>query len=374
MASESHTNDGTIRLAEPTVDRKTETSVLKVLRSGRFILGKETSKFEEEFARYCGTDFAVALSSGTASLHLALLGCGVSKGDEVITVSNSFIATANAIKYTGASPVFVDVDPETCTMNPTRIEAVITNRTKAIVPVHLYGHPADMDPILDIARKHGLYVIEDACQAHGALYKGKRVGSCGNVGCFSFYPSKNMMVCGDGGMAVTDNEEIAEVIRMLRNQGQRMRYVHEVVGYSYRMNEISAAIGRLQMVHLDEWNEDRRKNARLYLDMLGDLEGVGLPIEKKWGRHVYHLFVIRIKKRDRLLHWLSKRGIESCAHYATPIHLQPAYRTSSKGRNRKLDETEKCSREVLSLPCHQNLEKRDVERVATNVREFMNNL
>ena len=346
-------------------------AVLRVLNSGRYILGEENRKLEEKFAEYCGAKYSVALNSGTAALHLALITLGIGKGDEIITVPNTFIATSNVALFVGAKPVFVDINSETYTMDVESIEKSITPKTKAIIPVHLYGHPADMDPIVKIAEKHGLHVIEDACQAHGALYKGKKVGSIGDIGCFSFYPSKNMTVCGDGGMLVTNDMEIAEKARIIRNQGQKVKNVHESLGYNMRLSEIHAAIARVQLRYLNKWNEARRRNASIY-DLL--FKGLGdkivRPVEKNWAKHVYHFYVIRASNRDSLRKYLAEREIETGIHYPTPVHLQPLYRKLFSFSENMYPVAEKAAKQILSLPCHPALSHVDIEYIVENIFAF----
>jgi dTDP-4-amino-4,6-dideoxygalactose transaminase len=296
-----------------------------------------------------------------------LLALDIKHGDEVIVPSFSFISTATPIIEVGAKPVFVDIEPRTCTVDPEKIREAVTKRTKAIMPVHLYGHPADMEPILEIAEENDIYVIEDACQAHGAEYKGRRVGGIGHVACFSFYPSKNMTVCGDGGAVVTNNEEIAEMVRTLRDHGRRDKYVFELKGYNLRFNEIQAAIGIKQLEKLPEWNEARRNIAGMYNKALEGL--VTTPVEEPWAKHVYHVYVIRTKKRDELREFLSRHGISTLVHYPVPIHMQPAI-TSVLGTQPALKNTEKSAKEVLSIPMYPGLTKREVEYVSDNITEF----
>jgi dTDP-4-amino-4,6-dideoxygalactose transaminase len=296
-----------------------------------------------------------------------LLALDIKHGDEVIVPSFSFISTATPIIEVGAKPVFVDIEPRTCTVDPEKIREAVTKRTKAIMPVHLYGHPADMEPILEIAEENDVYVIEDACQAHGAEYKGRRVGGIGHVACFSFYPSKNMTVCGDGGAVVTNNGEIAEMIRKLRDHGRRDKYVFELKGYNLRFNEIQAAIGIKQLEKLPEWNESRRNIARMYNQALEGL--VTTPVEEPWAKHVYHVYVIKTKKRDELREFLSRHGISTLVHYPVPIHMQPAI-TSVLGTQPALKNTEKAAKEVLSIPMYPRLTKREVKYVSDKITEF----
>lgn len=347
-------------------------SIKRVFEKGQFILGEEVSFFEDEFANYCGVRYGVGVASGTDALYLALKAAGIGKGDEVITVSYSFVATALAISFTGAKPLFIDIDPETYTMDPNLLDAFLKKgrrRVRAILPVHIYGHPADMDPIMEIADKYGLIVIEDACQAHGAEYKGKKVGSFGLMSCFSFYPTKNLGGYGDGGIVLTDNKKYYERLLLLRNYGEKRKYHHRVKGKNSRLDEIQAAILRIKLRYLDNWNEERRRIAIFYKEQLRDTDIV-LPTEKEGMKHVYHLFVIRTKKRDNLQKYLKEKGIFTSIHYPIPIHLQEAY----KGLGNKKGDfpvTEKYAREVLSLPIFNGITEKDVKNVSTQIKRFL---
>ena len=294
-------------------------AVAKVMERSDFILGEDVELFEREFAKYCGVGFAVGVDNGTSALELVLRAYDIGEGDEVITVPNTFIATASAIAFTGAKPVFVDVDPDSYNIDVSAIEGAITKRTKAIMPVHLYGQSADMDPIMEAAKRRDLIAIEDACQAHGALYKGKRVGSIGDASAFSFYPAKNLGGYGDGGILVTDNSKIAERVRMLRNYGQEEKYNHLFLAYNRRLDTIQAAILRVKLKRLDEWNEARRKSAQLYNEGLEGLDDIVTPVEATYARPVYHLYVIRVKERDKLQDFLSEKGVSTGIHYPIPI-------------------------------------------------------
>ena len=349
----------------------------RVLEKGHFILGEEVSTFEEEFARYCGVPYGVGVGSGTDALYLALRAAGIGEGDEVITVSHSFIATAFAISLTGAKPVFVDIDPTIYTMDPNALEHFLKKRkakegrrrkARAIVPVHLYGHPAEMDAIMDIAGRYDLIVIEDACQAHGAEYHGKKVGSFGLFGCFSFYPTKNLGAYGDGGMVVTDHIKLYEGLRLLRCYGEKKKYQHILKGGNSRLDEIQAAILRVKLKYLDQWNGERRKRAQTYKRMLENAEAI-CPVEKEKARHVYHLFVIRVKKRNSLQMFLKKSGIETLIHYPIPIHLQKAYK-ELRYQRRDLPVTERCAREILSLPFFPELTSEEMEKVQEQIKNF----
>ena len=319
-----------------------------VLDSSAFILGQEVAAFEEEFAAHSGARFGIALNSGTSALHLALLAAGIGSGDEVITVPFTFVATAAAILYAGARPVFVDINPCSFTMDARQIEAAITPRPKAILPIHLYGQSADMGPILEIARRHGLVVIEDAAQAHGAEYKGRRVGGIGDLGCFSFYPGKNLGAYGEGGMVVTNNPEYARTIRMLRDWGQDDKYHHVLKGYNYRMDAFQGAVLQAKLRHLEAWTEARRAHAARYDELLAD-SGIQTPAEMPNCRHVYHIYAVRLGERDALQRALQAKGIQTGIHYPIPVHLQPAYADLGYKAG-EFPHSESAAREVLSLP------------------------
>ena len=339
----------------------------RVMESGWFILGEEVEAFEREFAAYCGVSHCVGVGSGTEALHLALRACRIGLGDEVITVSHTFIATALAISWTGATPVFVDIDPMTYTIDPGQAAQAITPRTKAIMPVHLYGQCADMAPLLTLAQEYNLWVIEDACQAHGATYKGLKAGSMGHLGCFSFYPSKNLGACGDGGAVTTNDKELAQRLRLLRNYGQTRKYHHESMGYNSRLDELQAAILRVGLRHLDKWNERRRQVAALYNELLANAP-VNVPVEVAGNKHVYHLYVILASERDALQAHLQRQGVQTLIHYPIPIHLQLAYR-DLEHRVGRLPVTEQVAPKVLSLPMYPFLEDREVQFVADAIQE-----
>jgi dTDP-4-amino-4,6-dideoxygalactose transaminase len=345
----------------------------RVLEKGRFILGEEVSSFEEEFARSCGVRFGVGVGSGTDALFLALKAAGIGEGDEVITVSHSFIATAIAISWTGAKPIFVDIDPDVYTMDPNRLEDLLKkrkrSRIKAILPVHLYGHPAEMDTIMDIANRYHLVVIEDACQAHGAEYQGRKVGSLGRLACFSFYPTKNLGAYGDGGMVVTNGKKYDERLRLLRRYGEKRKYEHVLKGWNSRLDEMQAAILRVKLRYLDQWNGERRKRALMYKRLLESTE-VRCPSEREQTRHVYHLFVIRTKKRNALRGFLKEKGIETLIHYPVPIHLQKAYKELGY-RKGDLPITERYVQEVLSLPFYPELTNEEMREVQEQIKEFL---
>ncbi|WP_414590514.1 DegT/DnrJ/EryC1/StrS family aminotransferase [Anabaena sp. CCY 9614] len=358
----------------PFVDLKTQylsikdeidTAVLKVLASTQFVLGNEVKALEAEFADYCNADYGIAVNTGTSALHLALLAAGIGAGDEVITVPFTFVATTAAICYTGATPVFVDIDPVSYTIDVTQIEQAITERTKAILPVHLYGQPADMEPILDIARRHGLVVIEDAAQAHGAEYNGQRVGSIGDIGCFSFYPGKNLGAYGEGGMAVTNNPEYAHTMGMLRDWGQERRYHHVLKGYNYRMDGIQGAILRVKLGYIEAWTEARRTHAAKYDQLLAG-SGVSIPDVMPYSRHVYHVYAVRSPQRDTLQQSLQEQEIQTGIHYPIPVHLQPAYAEFGY-KPGDFPHSEAASREVLSLPMYAELSTESQIQVAKAV-------
>lgn len=344
-----------------------EAAALGVLRSGRYVLGEEVTALEQEFAAYCGAKHAIAVNTGTSALHIALLAAGIKAGDEVITSPFTFVATAAAIRYIGARPVFVDIDPKTFTIDPSQIERAITRRTKAIVPVHLYGQMADMAPIMAIAAKHGLAVIEDACQAHGASYDGQGAGSMGVSGCFSFYPGKNLGACGEGGIVVTSDNEQARLMRMLRDWGQDRRYHHVLEGYNYRMDAIQGAILRVKLRELENWTEARRYRARIYGQLLAG-GPVELPVEAAGRRHVWHIFAVRTRDRDQLQKFLANEGVETGLHYPVPVHLQPSYADLGHEPG-DFPEAEAAANSVLSLPLYPELSIQEVEIISNLVRQ-----
>lgn len=346
-----------------------DTAVLKVLESTQFILGSEVTALEEEFAQYCDADYGIAVNTGTSALHLALLAAGIGAGDEVITVPFTFVATVAAICYTGATPVFVDIDPVSYTIDVTQIEKAITDRTKAILPVHLYGQPANMEPILEIARRYGLTVIEDAAQAHGAEYKGQRVGSIGDIGCFSFYPGKNLGAYGEGGMIVTNNPEYNRTMRMLRDWGQERKYHHVLKGYNYRMDGIQGAILRVKLRYLEAWTEARIANAKQYDELLAD-SGLVTPTLMPYSRHVYHVYVVRSPQRDQLQQKLNEHGIQTGIHYPIPVHLLEAYQDLGYQAG-DFPHAEKAASEVLSLPMYAELSAAQINTVAETLQSLV---
>lgn len=349
------------RSIKPEIDA----AIAHVLESSQFVLGSEVAAFEQEFAAFCGVKECIALNSGTSALHLALLAAGVGPGDEVITVSFTFVASVAAVLYTGAQPVLIDIDPRSFTMDVAAVEAAITSRTKAILPVHLYGHPCDMDPIMDVARRNGLVVIEDAAQAHGAKYKGRPVGSIGDIGCFSFYPTKNLGAYGEGGAVTTDNADYARTIRSLRDWGQDRKYHHLMRGYNYRMEGLQGAILRVKLRHLDMWTGARRAIAKKYNELLAGC-GLELPVEMPWARHVYHLYTLRTEGRNGLQQALLAEEIQTAIHYAIPAHLQPAYANLGYGKG-SLVQAETAAQQVLSLPMYPELTQQEIAYVAAAV-------
>ncbi len=355
------------RAIKPEIDA----AIANVLESCQFVLGPEVSQFEKEFATYCDSSECIALNSGTSALHLALLAAGVGSGDEVITTPFTFVASVAAILYAGARPVLVDIDPQSFTIDPLRIEAAITPRTKALLPVHLYGQPADMDPIMETARKHSLVVIEDAAQAHGAKYKGKSVGSIGHMACFSFYPGKNLGAYGEGGAVTTNNSEYARTVRMLRDWGQDRKYHHLLRGYNYRMEGFQGAVLGVKLKHLEQWTEARRVLVEQYNHQLRDCE-IELPEEQRWARHVYHVYTIRSKERDRLQKALADEGIQTGVHYPVPVHLQPAYSDLGYGPG-SLPLSEAAAKQVLSLPLYPELSLQAVSMVTEAMKRVVGN-
>jgi dTDP-4-amino-4,6-dideoxygalactose transaminase len=343
-------------------------AVARVFESGQFVLGDQVAGFEEEFAAFCGAKYGIAVNSGTSALHLSLLALGVGPGDEVLTVPFTFVATVAAICYTAARPVFVDIDPLSFTMDVGQLERAVTGRTKAIIPVHLYGQPADMDPILKLARRYNLAVIEDACQAHGAEYKGRRVGGIGDLGCFSFYPGKNLGAYGEGGIVVTNHEDHARTIRMLRDWGQQRKYHHVRKGYNYRMEGIQGAVLRVKMRHLETWTEARRRHAAHYDQLLAN-SPVRPPHIMAYARSVYHIYAVRSREREALQTSLEIQGIQTGIHYPIPVHLQKAYADLGYRRG-DFPHSERAAAEVLSLPMYPELPPEAVEQVVEGIRAF----
>ncbi len=346
-----------------------DAAIARVLSKGWYILGDETRAFESEFAAYIGVREAVGVGSGTDALQLALAACEIGAGDEVITVAHTAVATVAAIEMAGATPVLVDIEPDYFTINPAKIEAAITPRTKAIIPVHIYGQPAQLDAILDLAAGHQLRVIEDCAQAHGAAYRGTRAGAHGDIACFSFYPTKNLGAIGDGGMVVTNDAALAERARLLREYGWAERYVSHISGRNSRLDELQAAILRVKLRRLDEDNHKRAQIAEKYSEGLSDC-GLVLPAIRQHATHVFHLYVVRASERHELQAFLNSRGVNTLIHYPVPVHLQPAYMNLRRGDG-GLTETETAAREILSLPMYPELADRDVEQVIESIRSFV---
>ncbi len=350
-----------------TISAEIEQAIREVLDSSAFSGGPFVESFEASFARYCGCRHAVGLGSGTDALWLSLLAMGIGSGDEVITVPNTFFATAEAISLTGARPVLVDVDERTYTMDPALLESRITGQTRAIIPVHLFGQMADMDPLMDIARRHGLKVIEDACQAHGAEYHGRRAGSIGDVGVFSFYPGKNLGAYGEAGAVVTDDEEIYQKLRLLRDHGQRRKHDHQLVGCNARMDGLQGAVLSVKLRHLDRWNSARRQRASWYKELLGGAQGLILPQESSGRQHIYHIYCVRLDDRERVLAELEKQDIGCAVHYPVPIHLQKAY-AGLGYRAGSFPVSEQCAGQSLSLPMYAELDSSQVQQVAERLK------
>ncbi len=361
----------------PFADLKAQNSSIKaelsaaidgILDSCQFTLGSEVEAFEKEFATYCQAGAGIGVNNGTSALHLALLAAGVGPGDEVITIPFTFVATVAAVHYTGAKTVFVDIDPETYTMDPALVEAAITPRTKVILPVHLHGQTADMDPIVEIAERHGLVVIEDAAQAHGAEYQGRRAGSLGSMACFSFYPGKNLGACGEAGMVVTDNPEYERTLRMLRDWGAEKKYHHVLKGYNYRMEGIQGAVLRVKLKHLESWTEGRRSAAALYDEQLADT-GIAKPVQRPGNRHVYHVYAIRTDQRAAWQEALLADGVQSGIHYPIPVHLLEAYSDLGYGRG-DFPHAELAAEQVLSLPMFGELTPEQCKTVCDSVKKL----
>lgn len=344
-------------------------AIQNILDTTQFILGNEVKEFEKEFAAFSGAQHGIGVNTGTSALHLALLAAGIGPGDEVITVPFTFVATVAAIRYTGATPVFVDIDPVTFNMDPAQIEGAITPRTRAILPVHLYGQPADMDAIVAVARKHNLVVIEDACQAHAAEYKGRRVGGIGDMAAFSFYPGKNLGAYGEGGMVTTNNEQYARTIRMLRDWGAETKYHHVLKGYNFRLEGMQGAILRVKLKYLDRWTEARRAAARRY-DTLLEGSGIKTPVALAHNRHVYHIYAIRSPDRAAWMDALNKAGVQTGIHYPTPVHLLPAHADLGYKAG-QFPHSEKAARETLSLPMFPELTEAQTSKVASALRSIV---
>lgn len=362
-----------IPLALPVIDVEMKEAALAALDE-KLVMGESVFKFEEEFARYCGTKFAVSTNSGTAALSITLQGLGIGHGSEVVTTPFSFIATANAVLHAGAEPVFADVEDNGVNLSPDKARAKINPKTRAIIPVHLYGHPSAMDQFLDMSRELGLRVVEDACQAHGASFGGRKVGSIGDAGTFSFYPAKNMTVGGDGGMITTNNEELAQAAASIRDCGRDKgsKYQMGRIGFTSRLNSVNAAIGRIQLKRLDGWNDARRRAASRYRKELEGVGGIELPPMESDNVHgVYHLFVIRSKARDRLKERLEENGVETGVHYPVPIHLQAPYVQSYGYSEGAFPLSESLSKEVLSLPMYPDLSEEEIASICDVIKDSL---
>lgn len=353
------------------VREEIDLAIRQVIDSGAFAGGPFVELFEQDFAKFCGVPYSVGVGNGTDALWFALLGLGIGPGDEVITVPMTFMATAEAITFCGAKPVFVDIEEETYTIDLAQIERAITPRTKAIIPVHLYGQTADMDPLVEIADRHNLHIIEDACQAHGAEYKGRKAGSIGMAGCFSFYPGKNLGAFGEAGGVVTSNEQLMRNVQALRDHGQERKYHHSMIGWNGRMDGIQGAVLRVKLKLLQESNDARRNHAMLYDELLTSVKQVITPKEGKHRRHVYHVYSVRVQNRDHVLKGLSDRGIGCGVHYPIPIHLQPAYKSLGYMLG-DFPMSEKCAREFLSLPMFPEMTAIQVERVVEELKALVN--
>ena len=355
-----------LKIQYESIQNEIQNAINQVIENTAFAGGPFVARFEEEFARFCGCRHAIGVGNGTDALWLSLLMLGIGAGDEVITVPDTFIATAEAISLCGAKPVFVDVDADTYNMDPDQIEAAITPDTKAIIPVHLFGQMADMDPIMEIAKRHGIFVIEDACQAHGSEYKGKRAGSIGDTGCFSFYPGKNLGAYGEAGAIVTNNSDLAESMRIFRDHGQAKKYYHGMIGWNARMDGIQGAILSVKLRHLDKWTEARRENASLYNRLLATSDKIIVPKEADYTRHVYHIYAIRTQNRDNLIASLAEKDIHCGIHYPVPVHLQDAYGFLGLGKG-SFPVAEKCAEEFVSLPMFPELTREQIEYVASEI-------
>jgi len=367
-----------------TIKDEINEAIQQVLDSCAFAGGPFVEKFEKEFADFCQCKYAIGVGSGTEALWLSLLALGIGPGDEVITVPNTFIATAEAISFCGATPAFVDIDEQTYNMDPAKLSDYLKMRLqpptsnlkprpmpKAVIPVHLFGQTADMDPIMEVAKKYGLLVVEDACQAHGAEYKGRRAGSIGNAGCFSFYPGKNLGAYGEAGAIVTNDAELVKNIRMLRDHGQAKKYYHTMIGWNARMDGLQGAILSVKLRHLEEWNEARRKNAKLYDELLIDLDGITIPQEADYAKHVYHIYAIRTKNRDALISALAEKDIHYGIHYPVPVNLQEAYRSLELQKS-SFPIAEKCANEVVSLPMFPEIAEEQITHVVNTIKDFCN--
>ena len=359
-----------LKLQHRSIAAEVEAAIKTVCDNTAFIGGDAVKSFEEEFAAYCGAKHGVGVANGTEALFLSLIALGVGGGDEVIVPANTFIATAAAVSHTGATPVFVDCDPETYCIDPAKISAAVTSKTKAIMPVHLYGHAADMDAILGIARSNGIKVIEDCAQAHGAHYKGRQVGAIGDASGFSFYPSKTLGAYGDAGMCLTNSDEVADKLRLLRDNGRTTWYEHAIIGYNSRLDGMQAAILRVKFKHLEEWVEARRAHAARYQELLSGVDGLVLPMEKPYSRHSYYVYVVRAKDRESFMARLKEKGVGAGVHYPVPLHLQPAYAFLG-GKEGNHPVAEKYSKEIVSIPMFPELTEAQVAEAAAAIGEVV---
>lgn len=349
------------------IKEEIDAAIARVIERAAFVLGPEVEAFEAAFAEYTGARFCVCVSNGTAAVQLAVTACGIGAGDEVIVPANTFFATAEAVSTAGAVPVFVDANPVSYTIDTTKIEAALTEKTRAIIAVHLYGQAADLDPIKEIAARHNLVVIEDAAQAHGSLYRGRRVGALAQAGCFSFYPGKNLGAYGEGGAVLTNDEGVARRVRLLRDHGSERKYHHEIVGYNFRLEGIQGAVLRVKLAYLDRWNDLRRAHAALYNELLGQTP-LMLPREMEYAHHVYHLYVVQTEGREALQKTLSEAGVQTGIHYPVPVHLQPAY-SSLQYKTGDFPETERQAARVLSLPMYPELTDEQISLVAATIQQ-----
>lgn len=347
-----------------------DSGIKRVLEKGNFILGQEAKDFEAAFAKYCDVTYGVGVNSGTDALYLAVAALNIQEGDEVILPTFTFIATALCISYAGATPVLVDIEEDTYNIDPAKIAKAITKKTKAIIPVHLYGQPANMDEIRALAQKHNIAIIEDAAQSHGSTYKGKKAGSLGDVACFSFYPTKSLGACGDAGMIVTDNEDIYKRALMLRDYGRQGRYEHKIKGYNSRLDTIQAVVLSAKLKHLDEWNRMRNENAAYYDQRLKGIKGVIAPTIKSDRTHVFQTYAVRLKDRDRIADEMKKKGIDVLIHYPIPVHLQEAY-SELKHKRGDFPVAEKVADEILSLPMFPHMKKEQIEYVCTTLKNMV---
>ncbi len=351
------------------IKKEIDQAIKRVLNSTQFILGENVQKFEKEFSKFCGTKYAIGVGNGTDALYLSLRALNISKGDEVIVPVNTFIATAEAITLNGAKPVFVDIDLNTFNIDPEKIEKAITKKTKAIIPVHLFGQPADMSPILKIARKYRLYVIEDCAQAHRAKYKNKKIGSIGDVACFSFFPGKNLGAYGDAGIVITNNKKLAQKIHMLRNHGREKKYIHRMEGINSRLDEIQAAILRVKLKHLNKWNKARQKNAKIYDKLFRNMNDIITPRIIKNTQSVYYFYTICVKNRKKIQKKLKEKGVSTGIHYPVPLHLQPAYKYLGHKRG-DFPKAEKQSNEILSLPIYPELAEKQIKFIVNIIKKY----